>query len=75
LKNSFNSSYNYINNNKQDNLLFTLPLLKDISNNITIDLSGYAIGNRIATDRVAAAVGARFWTWQALGRQGRTSTL
>ena len=34
-----------INNNKQDNLFFTSPLLKDISNNITIDLSGYAIGN------------------------------
>ena len=30
-------------NTKQDNLLFTYPLLKDVSNNITIDLSAYPL--------------------------------
>ncbi len=34
-----------MNASLQDNLLFTNPLKKDISNNVTIDLSGYAIGN------------------------------
>ena len=32
-----------INNNKQDNLFFTSPLLKDVSNNVTIDLSSYVL--------------------------------
>ena len=45
LINNFDSSLNDLQNTKQDNLVFTTPLLKDVSNNITIDLSGYAIGN------------------------------
>jgi hypothetical protein len=32
-----------INNNKQDKLTFITPLNKDISNNISIDLSGYVL--------------------------------
>jgi hypothetical protein len=34
-----------LQNNKQDNLLFTSPLLKDVSNNITLDLSAYVFKN------------------------------
>ncbi len=37
----FYASLNNIINTKQDNVLFTSPLLKDISNNITFDLSAY----------------------------------
>ncbi len=37
------TSLNDLQNKKQDNLLFTSPLLKDISNNITIDLSAYPL--------------------------------
>jgi hypothetical protein len=36
---------NTLLSNKQDNLTFTNPLKKDVSNNISIDLSGYNIGN------------------------------
>jgi hypothetical protein len=42
LPTSSNNSSN-IANRKQDNLLFTSPLLKDASNNITIDLSSYVL--------------------------------
>jgi hypothetical protein len=45
LKTIFDLSFNNVSNNKQDNLIFTNPLKKDISNNISIDLSGYNIGN------------------------------
>jgi hypothetical protein len=36
-------SLNNLQNTKQDNLLLTFPLLKDISNNITIYLSAYSL--------------------------------
>ncbi len=35
--------HNNLQNSKQDNLLFTSPLLKDVSNNIPIDLSAYPL--------------------------------
>jgi hypothetical protein len=38
-----------IRNNKQDNLLFTSPLLKDFSNNVTIDLSAYPLKIKVDT--------------------------
>ncbi len=41
----FDASFNNLQTKKQDNLTCGNPLLKDASNNITIDLSGYAIGN------------------------------
>ena len=34
---------------KQDNILFTSPLLKDVSNNITIDLSSYPLKINVDT--------------------------
>ncbi len=34
---------NNLQNTKQDNILFTPPLLKDISNNITVDLSASVV--------------------------------
>lgn len=37
------SSTDSLLNTKQDTLLFTSPLLKDISNNVTIDLSAYPL--------------------------------
>ena len=42
LPNALNNLSNIVNT-KQDNLLFTSPLLKDASNNITIDLSSYVL--------------------------------
>jgi hypothetical protein len=42
-------------NTKQDNLLFTTPLIKnDVSNNITIDLSGYALINSLNASNVTS---------------------
>jgi len=35
-----------INNNKQDKLTFITPLNKDVSNNISIDLSGYVLNTK-----------------------------
>ncbi len=43
LNTTFDLSFNDISNNKQDNLIFTTPLNKDISNTTTIDLSGYVL--------------------------------
>ncbi len=45
LKTNFDLSFNNLQNSKQNILTFNNALLKDISNNITIDLSGYSIGN------------------------------
>jgi hypothetical protein len=39
LKTNFDLSFKNLQNNKQDDLTFTTPLKKDVSNNIKIDLS------------------------------------
>ncbi len=49
LNTNFDLSFNDLQNKKQDNLLFTSPLLKDISNNITIDLSAYPLKINVDT--------------------------
>ncbi len=48
LKEPYKSLPNVVNNLqniKQDNLTFLLPLSKDVSNNVTIDLSAYVFKN------------------------------
>jgi len=63
---SLPSSLNNLQTTKQDNLLFTSPLLKDISNNVTIDLSAYALKNslnasNITTGTLSTARGGTQW--------------
>ena len=48
LKNNVDSSLNSLNTNQQNTFTCITPLIKnDISNNISIDLSAYAIKNNI----------------------------
>ncbi len=44
-KNKFWFIFNNKSNSKQDNLLLTNPLKTDVSNNVSIDLSVYNVGN------------------------------
>jgi hypothetical protein len=48
LPNALNNLSDIVNT-KQDNLLFTSPLLKDASNNVTIDLSSYPLKINVDT--------------------------
>ncbi len=48
LKSNFDSSYNFIINNKQNVFTCISPLIdNDISNNISIDLSGYVLKSNL----------------------------
>jgi hypothetical protein len=42
-KPNFDTSFNHLNSTKRNNLTFTTPLNRDLSNNVTIDLSAYPL--------------------------------
>jgi hypothetical protein len=41
-----------LNNNKQNTLYFSSPLIKDVSNNVSVDLSSYALKNSLNASNI-----------------------
>ncbi len=54
LKINVDTSLNNLQNTKQDNLIFTSPLIKNVSNNVTIDLGAYALNNSLNASNVTS---------------------